>query len=328
MNVTEISCPAQILSLLEQLGDVEIHGKYFMVVTFMTVNVILSLSATLGNGLLIYTILRSQDLQTPSYLLITSLAFTNLLVGVLWHPLQIAFIAYYLQNNIRGLCGIVSLYVFVLTLVAGISMMMVTCLSIDRYLALSLKHRYKIVVTRKRVRVFIVMVWLTGLAWAIFLQFDLWSSTSNLLRLFFPFFVILLMISITCYTKSYRTLHIYTRQVHSGEEPSHLPSSYGFNVARYKKTLKTMLLLLASLLLSFFPAVCAVLARIVFGFRHEMVFLYFASLMLWGIDSSTNPVVYLVRLADIRQAFKEALRHFFACVRQRCTRCLSNTTQM
>ena len=60
----------------------DLTTKLLMGVIFF--NVVLVISATLGNAVIIVTILKSQNLQTPSYILITSLAFTDLLVGMLY----------------------------------------------------------------------------------------------------------------------------------------------------------------------------------------------------------------------------------------------------
>ena len=74
-------------------------------------NTILTITTTLGNGLIIVAILKSPNLQTPSYLLITSLAFTDLLVGLVFHPLQIISSAYVVLGIMRGLCFLVTLMV-------------------------------------------------------------------------------------------------------------------------------------------------------------------------------------------------------------------------
>ncbi|KAK3735619.1 hypothetical protein QZH41_007402 [Actinostola sp. cb2023] len=65
-------------------------------------NGFLTISATLGNGIIIVAILGSQGLQTPSYVLITSLAFTDILVGLVYHPFVIAMNAFVLQERMRS----------------------------------------------------------------------------------------------------------------------------------------------------------------------------------------------------------------------------------
>ena len=144
-------------------------------IIFIFLNAILAVTATLENGVIIVAILKSQNLQTPSYLLITCLAFTDLLVGLMLHPLQVVGGTFLMQGNIHGLCAITPLYVFLVNYLGSVSLTIITSISIDRYLALTLRHRYAIMVTKKRVRFWVVSVFLfsfPGAVVGIFEQYE------------------------------------------------------------------------------------------------------------------------------------------------------------
>ena len=248
------------------MEDCPLPGKHFflnlndnrtgvsLIVFNIVLNVVLMITASLGNGLIIVAILRSQNLQTPSYLLITSLAFTDLLVGLVYHPLQIASNTYNLQGDVQGVCGMAKVYVFFSTYLAFASLLMVTCISIDRYLALTLRHRYNIIVTKKRVRSVIIFVWILTL----FIAFPQTIDDrvyNNSYAIDCSLVSVLLSVISFFYIKSFRALHLYTVQVQA-QQPNPLAAG-NFDVFRYKKTLKTMVIVLACLLLCCVPLVCS-----------------------------------------------------------------------
>ena len=128
---------------------------------------IYAILAILGNGLVIVAILRSQNLQTPSYLLITSLAFTDFVVGLICYPFFSLINVFIMNKNMKAFCKsnvvMMVVYYFIILLMI-VSLVMNTFISIDRYLALSLRHRYRIHVTKERVRFTILAGWLGPLS--------------------------------------------------------------------------------------------------------------------------------------------------------------------
>ncbi|XP_031555562.1 beta-3 adrenergic receptor-like, partial [Actinia tenebrosa] len=235
MNVSFENCPSLYKSFIEDIMSIRSELMDVFSINIF-VNAILAVTATLGNGMIIVAILRSQNLQTPSYLLITSLAFTDLLVGLVIHPIVIIGSTFILHGNIRGLCICSYLFSFFFIALGSLSLLIVTCISIDRYLALTLRHRYTIIVTKKRVRYMIVFVCVLAFLGASLRNFekyqDIITQTIN-----FGYMVLLLT---TCvfYIKSFRALHLHTVQVDAQQSN---PLAGNFDVVRYKKTLKTML---------------------------------------------------------------------------------------
>jgi len=176
-------------------------------------NIVLALAATLGNGLVIVTILKSQNLQTPSYLLITSLAFTDLLMGLIYYPFLVLIAVFLLQKNATTLCffqkSTNSFFQFG-SYICGMTFFMNALISIDRYLALSLRHRYRIYVTKKRVRIAIIIEWSsTFLVFAVinFLRADY----LHLIMILFG--VVIILSTAFFYIKSFVTLLSYISQI-------------------------------------------------------------------------------------------------------------------
>lgn len=265
-------------------------------------NAILALTAALGNGIILVAILRSKNIQTPSYLLITSFAFTDLLVGLVYHPLQIILNIFFLKDNVSGICKIFKTFNFVSILLGLLSFIMATCISIDRYLALRLMQRYRAVVTKKKVGLMILLAWSLGIGLASY-------STQTKLFLCYGtaiFSILVVFLILTCffYFKALRTLQLYSvGQIHNENQPNS-----GLDVLKYKKLLKTMFLIFGCQLFCFLPILGSHITRLNVELSSETLLVYFAAHVILGLNSSVNPVIYLIRFKEMRQACKKLFR--------------------
>ena len=114
------------------------------------VNNPLSLTAFLGNILIIIALSRVSSLRPPSKLLLGCLASTDLCVGLITQPL---FVAYIMSPEYSMLCYYFSvLFTRLSRILGGVSVSTLTAISVDRLLALLLGLRYRHVVTLRRVQ--------------------------------------------------------------------------------------------------------------------------------------------------------------------------------
>ena len=119
----------------------------------------MSVTAVLGNILILIALHKESSLHPPSKLLLRSLATTDLLVGLIAEPV---FVIYCISkanehwNMFRyaSLVGFTSSHIF-----CGVSVLTLTAISVDRLLALLLGLRYKQVVTLKRNYVIVIAIW-------------------------------------------------------------------------------------------------------------------------------------------------------------------------
>ena len=119
-------------------------------ISFSAVNILLSITATLGNSLILVALHKESSLHPPSKLLYRCLATTDLLVGAVSHPL---YATYWISvvNEHWSLCR----YAWVTNGVTSyalcsLSMSTLTAISVDRLLALLLGLRYREIVTLRR----------------------------------------------------------------------------------------------------------------------------------------------------------------------------------
>ena len=127
------------------------------------INLLFSVSAVLGNALVLVAIRRTTSLWLPTKILLSSIAFADLSVGLLAQPFFVAKM--FLQDKISR-CVIGVLFDFLsghLSIASFTTMMLI---SIDKCLAAQLKLRYRIVVTRKRTILAVSFIWVFAIPWA------------------------------------------------------------------------------------------------------------------------------------------------------------------
>ena len=120
-------------------------------------NIFLSITASLGNALILIALPKETGLHPPTKLLFRSLAVTDLCVGLITQPLYaITVMPHDTRKNwvVLNYCitgNYISSY-----MLCGVSGLTSSAISVDRLLALSLGLRYRHVVTLTRVRAVLI----------------------------------------------------------------------------------------------------------------------------------------------------------------------------
>ena len=142
-----------------QCTIVSTEELYNHLIFFSAVKSILSITAFLGNTLILVALHKESSLHPPSKLLLRSLATTDLCVGTIVQPL---YATYFLSlvnerwNICRNAIAVVNLTGYTLSLV---SLVTLTTISVDRLIALLLGLRYRQVVTFKRMCLTVALSW-------------------------------------------------------------------------------------------------------------------------------------------------------------------------
>ena len=134
----------------------------------------LSITAILGNTLVLVALHKESSLHSPSKLLYRCLVITDLLVGLILQPsLAAYFVLVATEQWSSNLCfyyAIIRAVTF--TTLCAVSMLTMATISVDRLLALLLGLRYRQVVTLRRVRVLIISFWIFSLGFAVVTIWD------------------------------------------------------------------------------------------------------------------------------------------------------------
>ena len=264
-------------------------------------NAPLMLISILGNGLVLTAVIRTPSIHSPSMNFLCSLAVSDLLVGLLVQPLYIA-------NTLTDIYVLKLLAGMMAFFVCGISLDLVTAISMDRLIALLSHLRYPIVVTKSRVRNTVLTIWLIrGLSSG----FYLWKRRECHLMAAVTT-VICLMISTFSYIKIYRIVRHHQSQIHVQQHIIQSSSNAGhaIHVVRLKKSAMNTFVFYIFLLICYFPMyILSTLHGVSFldwvtewDFAHTAVFM----------NSSINPILYCWRLRELRAAVVKTLRQIFS----------------
>ena len=279
------------------------------------VNIVLSITASLGNILILIALRKVTSIHPPTKLFFQCLAITDLGVGLISQPLMAAMSLIVYKKNLEFKVRNIFLYLFISSSIifSGVSVFASTALSVDRLLALFLGLRYRHVVTLKRVRAVLACGCL-----ALLLTVLVWNFRTKPARIMITIFLTLCLItSLFCYTKIVLRLrqhqssvqdNVQQGQANTGEMP--------LNLERYKKTVVSIALVQLALVICYFPPIIFFIFIHLKGIHPRLYFLYYLTTTLLFLNSSLNPFLYCWRIKEIRQAVKATIRRFCACLSQ------------
>ena len=187
---------------------------------------VLDVLALIGNSFVCLAVYSKQSLRTTINILIFSLALTDLLTALLVLPL--GTISSFADRWMFGPVGC-QVYRFVGYYLVGVSLSVLTLISVERCTRVSKPNLYRKVFSKRSVVVMNVLIWLStcGLVWLVFpligVKFQLSSSNPTLCltvfdnevaSLFFnsihtAYFLLPSMVIAWCYTKTYLAVREY-----------------------------------------------------------------------------------------------------------------------
>ena len=205
---------------------------------FAALNTLFSITAILGNILILIALNKVTSICPPTKLLFRCLAVTDLCVGLVTQPLFTVKLLASLNDNEHFY--VASIEVISSQVLCGVSLLTSTAISVDRLLALSLGLRYRYVVTLRRVRALIISFW-----------FLIGASVGCVFISGINYFVnavvmlILLLISAISYANvhfrlRHQLLHVQGHVHQRQQLPPNGVVPTALNVARYKKTVSAI----------------------------------------------------------------------------------------
>ncbi|XP_031565749.1 adenosine receptor A2b-like [Actinia tenebrosa] len=283
-------------------------------------NSVLAVPTAAANALVIVAILTTSSLRTPSYLLLTSLAFSDLVIGILGQSLLAMMIFSFFSKHAELCCYVLMTCYVILSWTSWSSLFTITAISVDRYLAVRLKMRYKTFVTVTRIRRIIPIIWISS--------FTAMASIFVLYKDMVTFGVIggtsqtcCLALILFCYTMSFRALKIHCAQTHpqGNQQPNSATQSNAIDVLKYRKLLKTMIIIVILICVCYLPLIGIFVTVTAPGsykskpFRDFMISSGLSTLAglvtTMTLNSTLSPIIYMTRMRDVRNASAELLRN-------------------
>ena len=292
-------------SILCSLEDGERKYDSYVHAMFLSFAVIVILSpvAVSGNALILAAIWKKTFQRTPFHILLSGLAFTDLCTGLITQPLfATPYLLYFANAGVVIAHPVLITTIFPIGVVSAvyfgaITLLIMTLMSIERWLHMSRRS----LVTLRRGCLTVAVVLLIPIPLVVFKTVTIIKGTSHRQVNITLAAGMLLCYLTTCvaYFKVFRIIRQHQQQV-QGNQSSQSVGQPAINLAKYKKSVLTILYILALFSSCFLPVMVIFVVRVHVGNMFETEIAFIMSLVLVFLSSSLNPCLYLWRMSDIR----------------------------
>ena len=298
-TVQELYCSAEF-----------VRGVESELIFLSALNIFFSVTAFLGNTLILVALHKETSLHPPSKLLYRNLAITDLCVGIIVEPLFVTYwtsvvnerwdICYYAYWAAR----------FSGSILCAVSLLTVTAISVDRLFALLLGLRYRQVVTYRRTCITVTGFWILSIVGAstLFLNRRITSWCLYIVS------ALCLVTTTFAYTKIFFTLRHNQIHVQNHVAQGQPSQAIPLNIARYRKAVYSAMWVQGTLVVCYLPYSIASILVLQRGISLSVYRALALTVSLVYLNSSLNPLMYLMycwKIREVRQAVKGTLRQLF-----------------
>ena len=269
-------------------------------------NGISSITAITGNAVVILAVWKTRELHTPSNVFLSCLALSDLTVGLIAQPSFVIHKIGELNNSFSMYCTTRILTESLGFITAGTSVLTMTGISIERYLALSLHLRYRAIVTTKRILIAASCVWIFFI---LISASRFWIANDVIFNMIsLPVIFSSLVFTLLAYVRILKCVRRHERQI---SDQNNLPeSSRSVNcqvlkINRYKKSTLTMVYIVGIFVFCYIPFLSVKILNKTKGYTVEVKTAYLYASTLVFLNSSFNPAVYWWRIKNMRTAAKD-----------------------
>ena len=263
-----------------------------------------------GNLLLLLIIRRNHRrlFRTPSTFLIANLGVSDLLVGLLVGYLVVVRDTHrYMQQEVPDVVRVlIEVFQGLALLISGCT---IITLSADRYIAVSDPMGYRSRVTKKRVKIFIIMIWMSSVLLCLLPLTGLDKKIYSIVYLHTHATVPILLLTAIC-IKIFRALKLHRQEMEALQDsPMNCRKR---EMARERKMSHTVYIILTLFYLTLIPAYITI--HIGCWYKGSDLYLqsvfrladFFSTRFLF-LNSAIDPYVYAWRIPKYRQGFKKII---------------------
>ncbi|XP_068704045.1 adenosine receptor A3-like [Montipora foliosa] len=289
-------------------------GEKRVLLIIIVANVFLMLTASLGNVSILLSFLCVPSLRSTSNYLLFGLALSDLCVGLVVHPSYIAVI-YNLYNESIPHCAVLFIYMIATSFLGTVSVMTITVIGMDKYLAIRLNLRYQEFVTERRSTIVLIVLWLTcGLSCLVWIEgFRVYIA--------FTTFVVTVSLFVICviYVKLYSVVRRHKTQISRQTVARKMDDVEKVRQRRLHKSTINTLYVFFTFLVCYLPFFVSMAVHNLSRLENKqtVIAIEFAITLMLS-NSSLNPLMYGFRLREFRVAVKKTYRILF---------CLPQTSQ-
>ena len=280
------------------------EGVFTANIVTCSLNCLFSLVTCLGNFLIVFTIGKTQEFHSPTFILLGCLAVSDLLIGLVCQPLYVAHKIAELEENFAVFCELKMVQFLSGWTTAGVSFLILAAVSIDRLLALTLHLRCNTIVTVPRVFQTMFVLWMSVTV-TVLLRFWMTNKWFFIpIGLGFLFFFVIM-------ASSWKIFRIVRRHQHQIKDQdmavSHLQNKT-MNILKCRKSAATVLCIYGLFLIFYLPYMVLLVKETFIGFSRTVRIAYDYAATAIFINSFLNPVLSCWRISEIRRAVKNIIR--------------------
>ena len=284
-----------------------VKGVESELIFLSALNIFFSVTAFLGNTLILVALHKETSLHPPSKLLYRNLAITDLCVGIIIEPLTVTYFTSVVKER-WDICYYAHLAaVFSGYTLCGVSLTTSTAISVDRLLALLLGLRYRQVVTLRRTCITAIGFWILPMVASSTL---FWNSP---IRSWCQYMgtVLCLVTTIFAYTKIFFSLRHNQIHVQNHVAQGQPSQAIPLNIARYRKAVYSALWVQGTLAICYLPFYIVAVFTPQRGMPLSIYLARNFTVSMVFLNSSLNPLLYCWKIREVRQAVKETLKRLF-----------------
>ena len=266
-------------------------------------NSFLTHTAIMLNIVTIYAIHKAATIAKPLKTLLLHLAFSDVAVGFLCHPVYISLLIKWLrmENPSCNAYRILSISSALFSLASSLGVVVV---SMERFLAVHLHLRYQELVTHKRVVYMVISIWV----YSIFVSsMTLWGLRRTPNAFSSVTVAIGLILIFAFYIKIYLTVRRHKNQIQSMQIREAQSDEIKKFAALIKSTISIFYVAIVFAVCHLPFHICSVGFKIS-GSSIALKKFYLLSVTLIFLHSSLNPVIYCWKMRHVRHAIIDILR--------------------
>jgi hypothetical protein len=224
------------------------------------------------------------------------LAFWDFGVGIVTQPFYITLQVYELKNDFLHYCLVDSVFRISGWIFGTGSLLTLTALTADRFIAVSYHLRYQEIVTSRRVGIVLLLIsgysTLSVFMYVFALSFSYIQSIIALMAILMDMFFIF---------KMYRVIRRHTMQIQALHQDT-------MNVPLLKKSINPMYYMFGAFLVCYFPFVGTSIAQTLFGTTRNIKISFKVTEFIGFMNSLMNPMIYYWRIGALRTASYDLLK--------------------
>ena len=253
-------------------------------------NAPLMLISILGNALVLAAIIRTPSIRSTHMIMICSLAVSDFLVGLIAQPIYIA-------EQLTKDGSVYLIWKMTVSSFSVVSLIAITAITVDRFLALHYHMRYAALVTESRVKYTFIIIWLFSFLLSCF-QF--WNTRVQHLSVGLVI-LICLIISQLSYMRIYQIVRRHQIQIHVQHQAVQTSDAENnLNIARLEKSARNTFVFFIALILCYLPLYTVLTANAISQWNLQIEWDFSSTLIF--LNSSINPFLYCWRIRELRTA--------------------------